>query len=85
MVQHVLCLISLLDLQRFIVELENKINDYLETVRFVYIPQAIPLEEFGENKKQLYQYALNFFHTKHPIRQQSNEEGNSTFKEITLH
>ncbi|XP_019857060.1 PREDICTED: uncharacterized protein LOC109585416 isoform X2 [Amphimedon queenslandica] len=60
-----------LNLQSFIVELESRINDYLETVRFVCVPAAIPLEEFGENKKQLYQYALNFFNTKMLHRQQN--------------
>ena len=63
----------MLDLVRFTRNLEQRINDSLAQVRFVYIPRAIPLEEFGENKKLLDQLAIVFLSNK-PTRRPSEED-----------
>ena len=53
--------------------MEQRINDFLAQVRFVYIPHAIPLEGFGENKKLLDQLAIVFLSNK-PTRRSTEEE-----------
>lgn len=53
--------------------MEQRINDFLAQVRFVYIPHAIPLEGFGENKKLLDQLAIVFLSNK-PTRRSSEED-----------
>lgn len=41
------------DLKAFAQELESQLNSFLATVRFDHIPQAIPLQDFRDNKATL--------------------------------